>query len=103
MLMTGGTAVSLAVFHRYMHERSPSFEELSRITRGDVALARRRLAGILRARLERTVPIDRDRMRLFPAGLVLIDALVRAARVESFGVTARDLRWGAVLTEGTGI
>jgi len=100
ILMTGGTAVSLAVFHRSMRGCAPSFEELQQLTREDVALARRRLSGLLRAGRERRVPLDEDRIGLFPAGLVLIDALLAAARIEAFRVTARDLRWGIVLTRG---
>jgi exopolyphosphatase/guanosine-5'-triphosphate,3'-diphosphate pyrophosphatase len=100
MLMTGGTAVSLAVFHRYMRGCAPPFEELQQLTREDVALARRRLTGIRGAGRERRVPLDEGRMSLFPAGLVLIDALLAAARIEAFRVTARDLRWGIVLTGG---
>jgi exopolyphosphatase/pppGpp-phosphohydrolase len=100
MLMTGGTAVSLAVFLRYMRDRSLSFEEMERFTREDVALARRRLSGLLRAGRERGVPLDEDRIRLFPAGLVLIDALLAAAGTGAFKVTARDLRWGVLLTGG---
>lgn len=103
MLVTGGTAVSLAVFHRYMQGYAPSFEEMRRITRADVVLVRRRIDGLLRADRERTIPLDPHRRRLFPAGLVLIDTLLRTARVDVFRVTARDLRWGTVLMGGAAV
>ncbi len=98
MLMTGGTAVSLAVFLRYMDGRPPAFQEMQLITRADVALAERRFEGLRRAGRERAAPLDPDRIGLFPAGLVLIEALLESARIEAFRVTARDLRWGVVLT-----
>jgi exopolyphosphatase/guanosine-5'-triphosphate,3'-diphosphate pyrophosphatase len=100
ILLTGGTAVSLAVFHRHMLGYPPSFEELHRLSSEDVALVRRRIGGLIRADRERFIPLDPHRRRLFPAGLVLIDALLRSSRVDVFRVTARDLRWGAVLTGG---
>jgi exopolyphosphatase/pppGpp-phosphohydrolase len=100
MLLTGGTAVSLAVFLRYMRGYEPSFEEMSRVTRADIELVRRRVDGPWLAGRKRGVPLDRHRMRLFPAGLVLIDALLQAYRAEVLRITARDLRWGAVLTGG---
>lgn len=100
MILTGGTAVSLAVFHRHIMGYEPSFEEMSRITRADIELVRRRVEGLRRAGRERAAPLDLQRMRLFPAGLVLIDALLQAFRIEAFRITARDLRWGSVLTGG---
>jgi exopolyphosphatase/pppGpp-phosphohydrolase len=77
-----------------------AFREMQLITRADVALAERRFEGLRRAGRERTVPLDPDRIGLFPAGLVLIAALLESGRIEAFRVTARDLRWGVVLTGG---
>jgi exopolyphosphatase/guanosine-5'-triphosphate,3'-diphosphate pyrophosphatase len=100
MLMTGGTAVSLAMLHRRMRESADGFEEGRSITREDLAFTGRRLAGLCRAGRQRSLPFDPDRIGLFPAGLVLIGALVRSLGIEAFLVTARDLRWGVVLTGG---
>jgi exopolyphosphatase/guanosine-5'-triphosphate,3'-diphosphate pyrophosphatase len=100
MLLTGGTAVSLAVYVRYLSGGAGAFEEMIPLTRGDVALARRRLAGIRDAGRERRLPLEAGRIGLFPAGLILIDAVLAAAGIERFRVTARDLRWGVVLTGG---
>ena len=100
MLMTGGTAVSLAMLHRRMCESASGFEEMRAITREDLALMVRRLAGLCRAGRQRSLPFDPERVGLFPAGLILIDALVRSFGIGTFMVTARDLRWGSVLTGG---
>lgn len=100
ILVTGGTAVSVAVCLRSMRGASPVFEEMERVTLRDVGLVRARVAGLCRAGRERTVPLDADRIRLFPSGLLLIEALLGSARVEAFQVTARDVRWGVVLTGG---
>jgi exopolyphosphatase/guanosine-5'-triphosphate,3'-diphosphate pyrophosphatase len=100
MLMTGGTAVSLAVYLTYMDGGPSAFHEMQLITRADVALAGRRFEGVRRAGRERALPLEPERIKLFPAGLVLIEALLESARIEAFRVTARDLRWGVVLTGG---
>jgi exopolyphosphatase/guanosine-5'-triphosphate,3'-diphosphate pyrophosphatase len=100
MLATGGTAASVAMLHRRMRESASGFEEMRPIAREDLALMRRRLAGLYRAGRQRSLPFDPDRIGLFPAGLVLIDALIRSLGIETFMVTARDLRWGSVLTGG---
>jgi exopolyphosphatase/guanosine-5'-triphosphate,3'-diphosphate pyrophosphatase len=100
MLMTGGTAVSLAVLHRRMRESASGFEEMRAIRREDLAFMARRLAGLYRAGRQRSLPLDPERVGLFPAGLALIEALVGSFGIETFRVTARDLRWGVVLTGG---
>jgi len=100
MLMTGGSAVSLAVLHRLMRESAGGFEETGPIAREELALMARRLAGLYRAGRQRSLPFDPERIGLLPAGLALIEALVRGFGIEAFGVTARDLRWGVVLTGG---
>ena len=100
MLMTGGTAVSLAVLHRGMLGSARGFEEMHRVAREDCALVARRLAGLYRAGRQRSLPLDSERIELVPAGIVLIDALVWSFGIETFMVTARDLRWGSVLTGG---
>jgi len=98
--MTGGTAVSLAVILRSMRGSTPSFEEMQSVTLDDVALARNRVAGLFRSGRERRLPLDESRIRLFPAGLVLVEALLAGASLKMFRVTARDVRWGVALTGG---
>jgi exopolyphosphatase / guanosine-5'-triphosphate,3'-diphosphate pyrophosphatase len=100
ILVTGGTAVSLAMLHRRMRESASGFEEMRAITREDLSFMARRLAGLYRAGRRRSLPLDPERVGLLPAGLALIEALVRSFGIEAFRVTARDLRWGIVLTGG---
>jgi exopolyphosphatase/guanosine-5'-triphosphate,3'-diphosphate pyrophosphatase len=100
MLLTGGTAVSLAVLHRRVGGSPDGFEEMHAIPREDLELLERRVEGLCRAGRARTLPFDPERVALFPAGLVLIDAVVRSLGIDRFVVTARDGRWGSVLTGG---
>jgi exopolyphosphatase/pppGpp-phosphohydrolase len=100
MILTGGTAVSLAMLHRRMRESASGFEEMRSITRAELAFIARRLGGLYAGGRERSLPLDPERVGLLPAGLVLIDALARRFGIETFMVTARDLRWGSVLTGG---
>jgi exopolyphosphatase / guanosine-5'-triphosphate,3'-diphosphate pyrophosphatase len=100
MLLTGGTGVSLAMLHRSMRESASGFEEMRAIASADLALAARRLAGLRRAGRQRRLPFDPERIGLLPAGLVLIEALLGRFGAGTFLVTARDLRWGSVLTGG---
>lgn len=101
ILITGGTAVSSSVCLRFMRALTPPFEEMYGITLDDVVLLQRRLAALAIAGRERVMPLDADRMRLLPAGLVLVEALLRHFRIRSFNVTARDLRWGVAITGGS--
>jgi len=98
ILLTGGTAVSLAVVLRYLRGGAPFFEEMEHITLDDLAFMRRRVSGLVRSGRERTLPLDPDRTKLLAAGSILIEALLLAMRIREFRVTARDLRWGVVLT-----
>ena len=97
ILVTGGTAVSLAIVLRHMRRRAPLFEELDTMTLDDLAFMRRRVSGLFRAGRERMLPLDPDRTKLLPAGSIVIEALLEALRIGMFRVTARDLRWGVVL------
>jgi len=100
ILMTGGTAVSLAICLRSMCGRGTAFEEMDTISLADVALVRARLTGLFRAGRERRLPLDEDRIGLLPSGLLLIEALLGLSSISLFRVTARDVRWGVVLTGG---
>ncbi len=101
ILFTGGTAVSVVLCLRFMRGLTPPFEEMYGATLDDVVLLKRRLAALAIAGRERVMPLDADRMKLLPAGLVLVEALLRHFRIGSFNVTARDLRWGMAITGGS--
>jgi exopolyphosphatase/guanosine-5'-triphosphate,3'-diphosphate pyrophosphatase len=97
ILFTGGTAVSCVVCLRFMRNRRPLYEELYPLAIDDVVLLRRRLTALAMFGRERRMPLEANRMRLLPAGLVLVEALLRRVRVTSVRVTARDLRWGVAI------
>ncbi len=99
ILVTGGTAVSLAVILRYMKERETVFAEPTAVPAGMLEFVVRRLRGLFRAGFERRLPLEPERIRLLLPGLVLMTSLLRAMRVSGFFVTGRDLRWGAVTAE----
>jgi exopolyphosphatase/guanosine-5'-triphosphate,3'-diphosphate pyrophosphatase len=96
IIVTGGTAVSLAVVVRYMRERKPDFVEGTHVTAGMLDLAVRRIQGLFAAGLERRIGLESERLRLLLPGLALVVSLLRTMRVTEFLVTARDLRWGVV-------
>jgi exopolyphosphatase/guanosine-5'-triphosphate,3'-diphosphate pyrophosphatase len=100
ILATGGTAVSLAVILRYMEQRDGCFMDPTEVEVGKLDLALRRVNGLFASGSERRFPLERDRIRLLLPGLVLLTSLMRALRVGGFHITARDLRWGVVTTEG---
>jgi exopolyphosphatase/pppGpp-phosphohydrolase len=100
ILCTGGTAVSSVFYLRFMRGERPLFEESYPLSLDDIVLLRRRLAAIGAAGRERRLPLDANRLRLLPAGLVLTEALLRHCRVRSCSATARDLRWGVAITGG---
>ena len=93
--------MSLAVLHRWMGESARGFEEMRRITGDDLGLMARRLGELYRSGRERSLPLDCNRIRLLPAGIVLMGALFRSFGIERVRITARDLRWGSVLGGGT--
>ena len=102
MLVTGGTAVSIAMALRMMSGLAPAFEEAERMTLDDLDRVRMWLAGILREGEESSLPFDAGRARLLPAGVMLARSLLGALGAREFAVTARDLRWGVMLA-GRGV
>ena len=101
ILVTGGTAASVAIVLRHMRGSAPPFQELDTVTLDDLALMRRRISGLRRAGRERMLPLDAERTRLLAAGSIILEALLGALRIDAFKVTARDLRWGVILEAGT--
>lgn len=99
ILVTGGTAVSLAVILCYMKEREPDFTERTAVPAGMLEFVVRRMRGLFHAGFERRIPLEPERIRLLLPGLVFMTSLLRTMRVSGFLITARDLRWGAVTAE----
>jgi exopolyphosphatase/pppGpp-phosphohydrolase len=100
ILATGGTAVSLAVILRCMEQRTGDFVDPTAVGTGKLELVLRRVNGLFASGSTRRLPLEYERIRLLLPGLVLLTSLMRALRAGGFHITARDLRWGAVTTEG---
>lgn len=100
MLLTGGTAVSLAAARRAMRGLAPALKDVEAMTLDDLAGVSAWIAGKLRAGAGGTLPFDAFRARLLPAGVMLARSLLFALGAREFAVTARDARWGVVLGAG---
>ena len=100
ILFTGGTAVSLAGILGYMARRSPAFVELSEVAIQDLGLAGRRLARLYARGMQYRLPLAKERIDLLIPGLVLVRAIMRCLKINSFQAVTRDLRWGVVLSDG---
>jgi exopolyphosphatase/guanosine-5'-triphosphate,3'-diphosphate pyrophosphatase len=100
MLVTGGTATTLAMLGRLMRGLAPAFEGVERMTIDDLAAVRQLLAEAFSTGTEASLPFDEGRIRLLPAGSLLVESLLRAFGVREFIVTTKDLRWGVVLGGG---
>ena len=100
ILVTGGTAVGLAVCIRYMRGLGAAFTEMEEISQDDLRFVMARLSGLFEAGSERKLPLGRERTDLLLPGLVLLSSLLDSAGICSFRVTARDLRWAVVIRGG---
>jgi len=96
ILATGGTAVSCAVVQRYMRRDVPVFSELEEVTLSGLDLICRRAEKLIAAGRARTLPLERERMRLLLPGVVLLGECAGRLGASRFFVTSRDLRWGAI-------
>ena len=97
ILVTGGTATALAMTRRWMRGLDPRLEGNETMTLDELAGLRKFLAGLHRSGRQSSLPFDADRIRLLPAGIMLLESLLCRLAPGPFAVTARDLRWGVVL------
>ncbi len=102
ILITGGTAVSLALIAEWLRNGRAVFEELAVMGRSEIELILRRLGGKREVELIRFLPLESNRARLIIPGMVLMQTLLEVVGAQSFMVTARDLRWGVVLPGNKG-
>ncbi len=100
IMLTGGTAVSLAVVWRQMHGGVYDGREQVEISAEDLDLAAMRVGALFRRGRERRLLLPPERIRLLLPGLAIIRGTARALRAEKMIITTRDLRWGVVLGEG---
>lgn len=97
ILVTGGTATALAMTRRWMRGLDAPFGGNETMTLEEMAAVRGFLAGLHRSGRQSSLPFDGDRIRLLPAGTMLLETILRRLGAGAFAVTARDLRWGVVL------
>jgi exopolyphosphatase/guanosine-5'-triphosphate,3'-diphosphate pyrophosphatase len=102
ILVTGGTAVSLVKVLGQMKNESQAYKELTSITLSEIEMVLRRIGERTEGEMIRLLPLERDRVKLFIPGLILLEALLRNMDIESFIVTKRDLRWGVILLGNKG-
>lgn len=98
IMMTGGTAVALAVVNRFIRRAAPLRIEHELFEPVDIALTGSRIARACRAGSDSKYPLEPERRRLLPAGLVLVETLAELLGAPRPSAVARDLRWGGVLS-----
>ncbi len=101
IMLTGGTAVSLAIVWKQMHVECYDSLGPVEMSAGELNLVGRRLTALISSGRERMLPLSSERIRLLLPGFAIIKGIVRALQAERMTVTARDLRWGVVLGDGT--
>lgn len=97
ILMTGGTAVAIAAIARWMRRREQPRVGHDLYEPIDLEIVVPRIAAALRGTGAGRYPIEEERRELLLPGLVLALGVARALGTMKPTVTARDLRWGAVL------
>jgi len=100
IIFTGGTAVSLAIISDLLEGSGRLRRERTPMTADRARLLMRRTRGLLRSGRGRTLPLEPQRVALFPAGTALLEGLLRVLRADRFDIVTRDLRWGVLLERG---
>jgi len=102
VLLTGGTAVTLGMIDSFMKGYEPDPSRDCEMSMDELQLLIRRLKSLPRERWARVLPVTPRRAELLPAGIVLLNLIIKSLNINMFRVTARDLRWGIILS-GDGI
>lgn len=100
IVVTGGTATSVAMLNRMLHGLGPAFDGVESMTIEEIVNARRHVERVFEEGAEGTLPFDPNRTALLPAGTMLLESLLRKIGSDEFAVTTRDLRWGVLLESG---
>ncbi|MDD3643369.1 MAG: hypothetical protein PHQ19_07915 [Candidatus Krumholzibacteria bacterium] len=98
ILMTGGTAVAIAAIARHIRRGDPLRIDHELRETVDLPIVGPRIMAALRGAGARRYPVEEERRKLLLPGLILVLAVARGLGSTRPTVTARDLRWGAVLT-----
>jgi len=100
IMLTGGTAVSLAIVWKQMHSESYDGLVPVGVSVEELNLVGRRLTSLFRLGRERMLQLSPERIRLLLPGLAIVLGTARALRAKKLTITARGLRWGVVLGDG---
>ena len=100
IMLTGGTAVSLAVAWRQMN--GEKYDDVVPVTLTIVEFEKvcDWLSAFISSGTGQELDLAPDRIRLLPQGIRLIREFIRALGAAKMTITARDLRWGVVLGDG---
>ena len=100
IMLTGGTAVSLAVAWKQMNTGKYDDAGLVELSMVEFEKLHDWVFGFYNSGAERELALPPERIKLFASGTALTKEFVRALGAEKMTITARDLRWGVVLGEG---
>ncbi|MBD3179678.1 MAG: hypothetical protein GF417_08720 [Candidatus Latescibacteria bacterium] len=100
VLLTGGTAVTLGMIDDLSRGLAPDPGRDSRMDTNLLETLFRRLMELPAMRWPRLLPVTPRRANLLPAGIVLLKFILEWLNINMFTVTARDLRWGIILSGG---
>ncbi len=100
IMLTGGTAVSLAVAWKQMNTGKYDDAGLVELSMVEFEKLHDWVSGFFISGTEQQLALSPERIKLFASGTALTKEFVRALGAEKMTITARDLRWGVVLGEG---
>lgn len=100
IMLTGGTAVSLAAAWRQMNGEKYDDAVLVGLSITEFEKACDWLSGLYGSGKEQQLALPPERIKLLPQGIGLIRKFIRALGTDRITITARDLRWGVVLGDG---
>jgi exopolyphosphatase/pppGpp-phosphohydrolase len=100
IMLTGGTAVSLAVAWKQMNGEEYDDAVSVAISRSEFERLYDWIGAFYHSGTEHHLYLPPERIKLFGLGMALTDEFIRALGAEKITITARDLRWGVVLGDG---
>jgi exopolyphosphatase/guanosine-5'-triphosphate,3'-diphosphate pyrophosphatase len=102
LVVSGGTATTLAAMDLGLAEFSSGAVHGRRITRSRLARLIGNLAAVPLDERKNLLGIEPGRAEVLPAGAVILDELLSWCRRDEFLVSARGLTWGVWLSGGRG-
>ena len=100
IMLTGGTAVSLAIAWKQMTGEKCDYAASTEISIAEFERLHDWVFEFFISGTEERLDLPPERIKLFAFGTMLVTTFVRTFRAERITITARDLRWGVVLEDG---